>query len=239
MTRSKRNQSVEEPRFSRSDKLQLPCDRQVKPLIIVISGLSGAGKDAVLVRMKQLSFALEYITTVTTRARRANERDKVDYHFVSEEEFQAMVKNGRLLEWANVYGNWYGVPYEPVKQALEKGQDTIIKVDVQGAATLKKILPGAIFIFVTPPSMDDLARRLKGRRTESASELTLRLKTAAKEIKQLSLFDYIVVNEQDKLDQVVSDIEAIITAEKCRVNPRKCQLPEPSVPPGIYPKKRD
>ncbi|MFH1003744.1 MAG: hypothetical protein V1780_06335 [Chloroflexota bacterium] len=113
-----------------------------RPLLLVLSSPSGAGKDTVLARLKQLGCPLQYITTVTTRSRRASERNAVDYHLISNERFQQMINRGELLEWANVYGNYYGVPAQPVKQALERGQDTIVKVDVQGAATLKKILPG-------------------------------------------------------------------------------------------------
>ena len=195
-----------------------------RPLFIVLSGPSGIGKDAILTRMKESDYPLEYITTVTTRPRRAKERDNVDYHFVSVESFQEMTAGNELLEWANVYGNWYGVPKRAVKQALDKGQDTIVKVDIQGAANIKKILPQAIFIFLTPASMEELAMRLKQRHTESPSDLALRTKTAEKELEQLHLFDYIVVNKQDEIDLAVSEIKAIITAEKCRVNPREITL---------------
>ena len=109
--------------------------------------------------MKESGYPLKYITTLTTRPQRAKERDNVDYHFVSMERFQEMIENNELLEWANVYGNWYGVPKEPVKQALDKGQDVMVKVDIQGAATIKKILPQAIFIFLMPPSMEELAHK--------------------------------------------------------------------------------
>jgi len=135
-----------------------------------------------------------------------------------------MTNGNELLEWANVYGNWYGVPKEPVKQALDKGRDTIVKVDIQGAATIKKILPQAVFIFLMPTSMEELALRLNQRHTESPSDLTLRTKTAEGEIKQLPLFDYIVVNKQDEIDLAVSEIKAIITAEKCRVASREITL---------------
>lgn len=195
-----------------------------RPLLIVLSGASGAGKDAILTRMKELNYPLQYITTVTTRPRRAKERDNVDYHFISMERFQEMVNGNELLEWANVYGNWYGVPKQPVKQALENGQDVIIKVDVQGAATIKKILPQAVFIFLMPSSMEELALRLKQRHTESPFDLALRLKTAEEEIKQLPLFDYVVVNRQGEIDLAVAQIKAIITAEKHRVNPRQISL---------------
>ena len=195
-----------------------------RPLFIVLSGPSGAGKDAVLTRMKELGCPLEYIITVTARPQRAGERDNVDYRFVSTEKFQEMISHNELLEWANVYGNWYGVPKQPVKKALDKGQDTIIKVGVQGAATIKKILPQAVFIFLMPPSMEELAVRLRQRQTESAFDLALRLKAAEGEIKQLPLFGYVVLNNWDKIDLAVSDIKAIITAEKYRVTPTKITL---------------
>ena len=193
------------------------CSLPTKALLIVLSGPSGAGKDALLARMKESDHPLEYITTVTTRAQRAGERDNVDYHFISTEKFQGMVENNELLEWANVYGNWYGVPRQPVKQALEQGKDTIVKVDTQGAATIKKILPEATFILVVPPSKEELVTRLKERQTESPPDLSLRMKAVEEEIKQLPLFDYIIVNRHDKIDLAISDIKAIIAAEKCRV----------------------
>ncbi len=191
-----------------------------RPLLIVLSGPSGTGKDAILTRMKELDYPLQYITTVTTRSRRVKERDNIDYHFISMERFQEMITGNELLEWANVYGNWYGVPKEPVKQALDKGQDIIVKVDIQGAATIKKILPQAVFIFLMPPSMEELTLRLKQRHTESPFDLALRIKTAEEEIKQLPLFDYIVVNKQDEIDLVVSQIKAIITAKKVPGKPQ-------------------
>jgi len=195
-----------------------------RPLFIVLSGPSGAGKDAVLARIKELSYPLEYVTTVTTRPQRAKERDNVDYHFVSAERFQEMIERKELLEWANVYGSWYGVPEQPVKQALDKGRDVIVKVDIQGAATIKKNIPHAVFIFLMTPSIEELTLRLKQRHTESPFDLALRLKTAEEEIKQLSLFDYVVVNKQGEIDLAVSQIKAIITAEKCRVTPMEITL---------------
>jgi guanylate kinase len=135
-----------------------------------------------------------------------------------------MISGDELLEWANVYSNWYGVLKQPVKQALDKGQDTIVKVDIQGAATIKKIIPQAVFIFLTPPSMEEVITRLKQRHTESASDLALRIKTAEEEIKQLPLFDYVIINKRDEIDLAASDIKAIITAEKCRVNRKEITL---------------
>ncbi|MDP2729185.1 MAG: guanylate kinase [Dehalococcoidales bacterium] len=206
------------------DRSQLPPGIPTGPLLIVISGSSGVGKDTVLARMRELGSSLKFITTVTTRPQRPNEKNDIDYHFVSTERFQEMIKNKELLEWANVYGNWYGVPREAVKRSLDEGKDTIIKVDIQGAATIKKILPQAIFIFLMPPSMEELLVRLKQRRTESPAELALRLKTAEEEIKQLPLFDYAVTNRWDELDLAVATINSIITAEKCRLTPRDIKL---------------
>lgn len=199
-------------------------NRSANPLLIVLSGPSGTGKDAVLTKMKKSGYPLKYITTMTTRPQRAREKNTVDYHFISTEKFQAMIENKEFLEWANVFGNWYGVPRQAVKQALDEGQDTILKVDIQGAATIKKILPEAIFIFLMPPSIEELGIRLKQRRSESANNLTLRLKAAEDEIKRLPLFDYIVVNKREGIDAAVSQIKAIISAEKCRVTPRQITL---------------
>jgi guanylate kinase len=173
--------------------------------------------------MRQLNFSLNFITTVTTRPRRTGEGDK-DYHFVSEAKFREMIERRELLEYASVYGNWYGVPRQPVQQALDREQDTVVKVDIQGAAAIKKILPQAVLIFLMPPSMEELMLRLKQRRTESSFDLALRSKIAAEEIKQLSLFDYVVVSQRDEIDRVVANIGAIITAEKCRVAPGQVSL---------------
>lgn len=205
-------------------KNETPFNPTPKPLLIVLSGPSGAGKDAVLNRMKTAGHPAKFITTATTRPRRADEEDNVAYKFVSEKDFQKMLQNKELLEYANVYGNWYGVPREPVRKALEAGEDTIVKVDVQGAATLKKILPEAVFIFLTSPSAEELETRLRERRTESEFDCDLRLKTAAEEMKQLHLFDYIVFNERNEIERAASAIAAIITAEKCRRTPREISL---------------
>jgi len=207
-----------------SRKSQSPLNLPKRPLLIVLSGPSGVGKDAVLTRMREFGYPLEYIATVTTRTRRASERDHIDYHFISAEKFQKMIKHNELLEWANVYGNWYGVPKEPIRQALERGEDTIVKVDIQGAATIKKILPQAVFIFMMPPSVEELGLRLKQRHTESSFDLDLRIKIAEEEMKQLSLFDYMVFSRRDEINRAVSDIAAIIAAEKCRITPREITL---------------
>lgn len=194
------------------------------PLLIIISGPSGVGKDTVLAKMKQSRRLLHYVVTATTRTQRPGEKNGLDYHFVSEEQFKRMIKTGQLLEWANVYGNLYGVPKGQVQQALAQGLDVVVKVDVQGAATIKNILPQAVFIFLTPPSLDELERRLRERKTESTEELKLRMETTRGEMDSLPLFDYVVVNHQDRLDSTIAQIDAIISAEKCRVKPRIIEL---------------
>jgi len=193
-------------------------------LLLVLSGPSGVGKDAVLARMRKSGRPLHYVVTATTRPKRAREKNGVNYHFLSRKEFQQMIDKHRFLEWANVYGNYYGVPKAEVTSALSKGVDTIVKVDVQGAATIKKILPQAVFIFLMAPSMEALGKRLKRRRSESSDELALRLERAKEEIESLPLFDYVITSHQNKLDEVVSQIDAIVAAEKRRVKPRTVRL---------------
>jgi guanylate kinase len=190
------------------------------PLLIVLSGPSGVGKDAVLEGFKKRGYPMHYAVTATTRPRRKKETDGVDYHFVSKAEFENMIEKGELLEWANVYGNLYGVPKSELRQAMEKGKDVIVKVDVQGAANIKKTVPQAVFIFLAPPSMEDLKKRLEQRKTESSVDLEVRIKAAEKEMDSLAMFDYVVVNHRDGIGQAISQIESIITAEKCRVKPR-------------------
>ena len=195
-----------------------------QPLLLVLSGLSGAGKDTVLDRLEQSGFSVVHVTTVTTREPRPNERDGQHYHFISNDKFQEMRTSNELLESASVYGNWYGVPREPVRQALDDGHDVVIKVDVQGALTIKKIVPEAVFIFLAPPSVEELISRLRQRRTETEEDLDLRIKTVNEELEKLSMFDYIVLNRQGEVNQAVADIKAIFEAEKCRVKPRTISL---------------
>jgi guanylate kinase len=207
-------------------KSDSPQEFEPNPLLVVLSGPSGAGKDAILNRMRKSGYPAHFITTVTTRPKRAREKDGVDYHFISGERFQKMLERNQFLEHAQVYGNRYGVPKAPVKEALEGGKDAILKIDCQGVTTIKKLAPQAVFIFVVPPSMEELTARLKGRRTESDFDCDLRLKTAVEEMNQLPLFDYVVVNRQDKIDLAVLAIEAIIIAEKHRVTTREIHLPD-------------
>jgi len=198
----------------------------ITPLLIVISGPSGVGKDALLSRMKEMGYPFFYAVTATTRPQRPGETDGVDYHFLTRVKFTEMIETGGLLEWANVYGNLYGIPRKPVQQALTQGKDVIVRVDVQGAASIRRIAPEALLIFLSPPSMEELERRLRERKTEATSDLELRLKTAQREMETLPSFDYVAVSQKDGVDLAISQIQAIITAEKCRVKPRVICLPE-------------
>jgi guanylate kinase len=203
-----------------------PLTSPALPLFIVISGPSGVGKDAVLNYLKAHEPDMKFVTTLTTREKRPTEVDGKDYTFVTVSEFESLLKNNELMEHANVYGNWYGVPKQQVRDALNHGKDCVVKVDVQGASTIKKIVPGGVFIFIMPPSFEELGNRLTKRYTESAEQLRLRLITARSEIKKVRQFDYVVNNHNGALEEAIADIKAIIKAEKCRVKQRYVFLPD-------------
>ena len=201
-------------------------DRPSPPLLVVLTGPSGVGKDVTLERMKELRLPFHYVVTVTTRKQRPGEIDGVHYHFVSKEEYARMLENGDLWEHAEVYGNSYGIPRWEVIDPLRRGEDVIMKPDVQGAHTIRRKEPDAVFIFLAPPSIEEQARRLYLRKTEDPQELAERLKVARQEMHELTHFDYVVVNHSNRLDDTVRQIEAILQAEKCRVHPRKIRLAE-------------
>lgn len=201
-----------------------PYVERPNPLLIVLSGPSGVGKDAVIKRMKELGYPFHFVVTATTRPRRPHERDGIDYHFLTEEEFDSLLKRDEFLEHAVVYGNRMGIPKQEVREGLDSGQDVVMRVDVQGAATLRKLVPEAVFIFLIAPSEEALFARLRSRKTESAEALQLRLALAREEMKRLYEFDYVVVNRDGALDTTVEKIMAIITAEKCRVCQRVVAL---------------
>ncbi|MDP6103001.1 MAG: guanylate kinase [Dehalococcoidia bacterium] len=192
------------------------------PLLVVLSGPSGVGKDSVLRQLKELGRDWHFTVTATTRSQRPGENYGVDYLFLDRDTFHQKVRAGDFLECAEVYGNWYGVPRTQVTDALEKGLDVIIKADVQGATTIKDIAPDAVFIFLMPPSPEELERRLRERKTETTPDLELRIRMAMDELYQLPLFDYVVVNDQ--LESAASRIDAIVTAEKCRIPSRRVYL---------------
>ncbi|HZQ06195.1 MAG TPA: guanylate kinase [Anaerolineae bacterium] len=193
------------------------------PLLVIVSGPSGVGKDATLKRMQARGAPFHFLVTNTTRPRRPNEVEGVDYHFISPEEFQEKLERGDFLEHANVYGNWYGNSRRDVENALAKGSDVIMRIDVQGAATIRKKVKGAIFIFLIA-TLSELEARLRARRTESEEALRMRLDTAERELKERVHFDYCLRNHDSHLDQTVDDILAIIRAEKLRTHPRHLEF---------------
>ncbi|MEX1247072.1 MAG: guanylate kinase [Anaerolineales bacterium] len=194
------------------------------PLLIVISGPSGVGKDSVLQRMKERGLPFHFVVTATTRPPRSEEKEGVDYIFVGREEFASMIDAGELMEYALVYSDYKGIPKAQVRKALASGNDVLMRVDVQGAATVRKISPEAILIFLTTTSEEELVERLQKRKTDIAEDLKLRIATARQEFKRIHEFDYIVVNADDRLDQTVDTIMAIIQAEHQRVQPRRVSL---------------
>ncbi|MBI1856373.1 MAG: guanylate kinase [Chloroflexi bacterium] len=195
-----------------------------QPLLIVISGPSGAGKDTVVQRMKERGLPFHFVVTATTRPKRANETHGRDYWFVSKEEFARMIEQNELIEYAIVYGDYKGIPKAQVREALASGKDVVMRIDVQGAETVRKMAPGALLIFITTESEDELVNRLHERKTETSDSLAIRIATARKELQRLEAFDYVVVNHDFKLDETVDAIRAIIHAEHHRVQQRKVNL---------------
>jgi guanylate kinase len=195
-----------------------------QPLLIVISGPSGVGKDSVLNGLKERNLPMHFVVTATTRPRRENETHGVDYFFVSKDEFAHMIEEEELIEYAIVYNDYKGIPKQQVREALASGQDVVMRVDVQGATTVRKLAPEAVLIFLTTESEDALVRRLKARQTETAEDLSLRIATARQELKRAVGFDYVIVNADGRLEDTVDTVIAIIKAEHHRVNPRKVSL---------------
>lgn len=212
---------VEADRGEHADELVAGVRDRRQPLLLVLSGPSGVGKDTVLETMRRAHLDFFYTVTATTRPQRPGEIDHVHYVFIDHARFDAMLAQGEFLEHAEVYGNRYGVPRDQVRRALERGQDVVIKVDVQGAASIKRLVPEAIFIFLAPPSMEELTRRLRSRKTEDGDELFKRMRTAEQEMASVVDFDYVVVNENGQVEQTVAQIDAIVTAECLRVHPRR------------------
>jgi guanylate kinase len=175
-------------------------------------------------RMREIGFPFHFVVTATSRPMRPGERADYDYHFVGEQRFKEMIAQEELLEWAEVYGHYKGIPKHEVREALMSGRDVILRIDVQGAATVRRIAPQAVFIFVAPGQFDELRTRLRWRRTESPDEMERRLGLARQEMEAVDQFDYVVLNHEDRLDEAVGQIRAIIVAEKQRVRPRRVWL---------------
>ena len=191
------------------------------PLIIVISGPSGVGKDAVLQLMKKRKLPMHFVVTMTSRPIRETEQEGVDYFFVSCERFEEMIAQDKMVEYARVYSDYKGIPRSQVDEALASGKDVVLRLDVQGAAKIRALYPEAVLIFLIPSNQEEWLQRLKERRTESLESLRVRVETARQEIQRIQEFDYLVVNSEGQLEQTVDAIESIIISEHHRVNPRK------------------
>ena len=198
--------------------------RQRQPLLVVISGPSGVGKDTVLQRMKDRGLPFHFVVTATTRAKRPKEIEGVDYFFVTQEEFERMIEEGELIEHALVYQDLKGIPKQQIREALASGSDAVMRVDVQGAETIRKLYPEALLIFLSTRTEEELIERLKRRRTEDPEELALRLNTARSEYEYLDIFDYCVINADSEAESAVDTILTIIEAEHHRTNPRRITL---------------
>jgi len=195
------------------------------PLLVVISGPSGVGKDAVLARLRERGVSAHFTVTATTRPRReVRPDDHAFLSFLSEDDFALLVANDGLLEHAQVYGYRYGVPKAQVIEALAAGKDVIMRVDVQGAATIKRLVPDALLIFLAPPSMQELETRLRSRGLDDPDTIRRRLDAAARELEQQSRFDYVIVNERGELDQTVERLLEIIAAERTRADRKPVRL---------------
>lgn len=186
-----------------------------KGLLVVVTGPSAVGKGAIVKALIARYPGVRFSVSMTTRARRPGEVHGREYWFVSREEFFAQVRAGALLEWAEVYGNYYGTPRAPLEEALQRGETFILDIDIQGAGAVREQYPDAVSVFVIPPSMAELERRLRQRGSESEEQVRRRLAEAPRWLEQGLTYDYVVVN--DDLDAAVAHLHAIIEAERCRV----------------------
>jgi guanylate kinase len=187
-------------------------------LLVVVSGPSGVGKDTIIeaLRARPRDPDYHYVVTCTTRSPRPGEVDGASYHFLDRGRFATLRDAGAFLEWAEVHGNWYATPRAEVRRALASGHDVILKIDVQGAAAVKASVPDALLVFVVPPSLEALFRRLRARATETAEELELRQRNAAIELARAGDYDHVVVNEDGQVERTARRIDDIIRAERRR-----------------------
>lgn len=198
--------------------------QEPNPLLIVISGPSGVGKDTVLEEMKSRGLPFHFVITATTREPRPGEVNGIDYFFVSEDEFARMIDEDELLEYAVVYQDYKGIPKSQVREALQSGKHVVMRIDVQGAATIRKLAEDALLIFLSTKTEQELVERLRKRKTETKESINLRIATARQEMKKIDIFDYVVINKNGQLEETVDVIEAIINAEQHRVHQRTVEL---------------
>jgi guanylate kinase len=201
-----------------------PYNRPDYPLLIVISGPSGVGKDTIARLLMQEYDRFYFVVTATTRPARAGEVHGVDYFFLSSDQFAEMIEENELLEYAIVYNDYKGVPKQQIRDALATGRDVIMRLDPQGAATIRKLVPNTVTIFLTAESEAAMVKRLRERKSETAEGLSLRIATARQEMKRVKEFDYVVTNADELQQGTVDTIIAIIKAEHCRVGRRPVEL---------------
>jgi guanylate kinase len=201
-----------------------PYNIKSNPLLVVLSGPSGVGKDTVLNALKKSGRDFHFVVTANTRPKRPEEVDGADYIFVSKERFAQMINNDELLEHAVVYGDYKGIPRQQVRDALASGQDVLMRLDVQGAATVRRLVPEAVLIFLTAPTEQELVARLRSRKTDPPDQLQLRIATSRQEMKRVAEFDYVVVNREGCVEEAVGDVLAIVCAEHLRTHPRVVNL---------------
>ena len=184
-------------------------------LLIVLSGPSGCGKNTVCNALKKENKNIWESISMTSRDRRPGEKNNEDYYFVTKEEFEEKIKENKMLEYASFAGNYYGTPKDAVQQKLDEGKDVILVIEIQGALKIKEILPQSLFVFLLPPSMNELKKRLERRKTETKEKMMERFEIAYREINELPKYNYVIVN--DDYEEAANKLNAIITAEKCRV----------------------
>lgn len=188
-----------------------------KGLLVVVSGPSGAGKDTIINEVIKQNKVNAWVSiSMTSREPRGQEENGKDYFFVTREEFEENIKKGNLLEYAEYNGNYYGTPKHKIDEYLDKGIDVILIIEIQGALQIKELIPDALFIFIMPPSMEELKTRLVNRGTDSHDKIISRFKTAYQEINEVTKYNYVVVN--DEIDRAVNKVNSILLAEKCRVD---------------------
>ena len=190
--------------------------------LIVLSGPSGVGKSTVIAELFSQRSNIYFSVSYTTRQPRVGEQDGVNYNFVSREEFERMIADDELLEYAEYVDNYYGTSIKLIREKLDAGIDVLLDIEVQGAAKVRARCPDALFIFIIPPSFEELSRRLHRRNTDSEDVIAGRLAKARQEFREIPKYDYLVIN--DKVANAVSEIEAILTAAECRVSSRSRML---------------
>ncbi|HZT96498.1 MAG TPA: guanylate kinase [Chloroflexota bacterium] len=198
--------------------------RETAELLVVLSGPSGVGKDTLIRTVKASGFDIHYVVTATTRPPRRGEVTGRDYYFVGDAEFDGMIARNELLEYADVHGRRYGTPVSEVRNAFARGEDALLKIDVQGGLQVRRRIPQAVFVFLAPPSLEDLLLRLNRRHTESVEELEHRTRDAHFEMAQRDAYDYVIVNHEDHVDQAAEQLKCIITAEKLRIHRQPIEL---------------